>query len=109
MDTTNKYSILRSFLAQSRFEDFKSWLEKVDPARLDFWFLLSLLGGGSYDVTCKACMLLDLVDPKDYDYDALLYFRYRPEADSRAFRHFDELIAKVSEENKKNKGLEAFQ
>lgn len=103
----DKYTELKTLLTFGREEEFKSWIESVDPKKLNFFFLLGLLGGGSCDVSSRAFMLLGLIDPRDYDYEDLFYFRSK--GDPRAFGYLDRLIAKVLEEKKVVKGLESFQ
>ena len=104
---TDRYSSLLEFLVGSTREEFNVWLRRVDPAKLNFWFLLSLLGGGSYNVSYRASILLILIDPDDYDYHALLYFRNT--GDPRAFECLESLIERVPEHKREAKGRESFE
>ncbi|MFA6476111.1 MAG: hypothetical protein WCV68_01700 [Candidatus Paceibacterota bacterium] len=103
----NKYTALESFLTFGGAEEFMFWVGRVDPQKLNFFFLLGLLGGGSCVISSRAFQLLELIDPKDYDYEDLFYFRSK--GDPRAFGYLDRLIAKVPQEKRVVKGLESFQ
>lgn len=102
----NKYSELEKLLCRNDNDPFNKFIEEVDINKIDFFFLCSLLGGGSYNVSSRARKLLLLIDPVFYDYDTLIYFR--KEKDHRAYEVIDELIAKIPVEKRILTGLEAF-
>lgn len=92
----NLYNDLEKVIYSNK-SDFDEFLTKVDPTKLNFFFLIQLFCSGSYEGSKNALKLVKLIDPKEYDYDALLYVRNK---DSRATENVNALIRLMPEEKR---------
>lgn len=101
----NKYSDLEKLLCGEYDGSLQKFMEEVDINKIDFFFLCSLLGGGSYNLSNNVQRLLMSMNPKFYDYDALIYFRAQ---DLRSHEAIDKLIERIPESQRRSDGLESF-
>jgi hypothetical protein len=101
----NKYSDLEKLLCGGYDGSLQKFMEEVNINKIDFFFLCSLLGGGSYNLSNNVERLLMSMNPKFYDYDALVYFRAQ---DSRSHEAIDKLIERIPESKRISYGLQSF-
>ena len=93
----NLYNDLEKIIFGGNKDEFKDFLTKVDPTKLNFFFLIQLFCNGAYEAKMRVLDLAKLMDPKEYDYDALLYVC---NIDSRATENVNALIQLMPEEKK---------
>ncbi len=93
----NLYNDLEKIIFGENKDEFKDFLTKVDPTKLNFFFLIQLFCNGAYVAKMRVLDLAKLMDPKEYDYDALLYVC---NIDSRATENVNALIQLMPEEKK---------
>ncbi len=101
----NKYTSLLTFLANATSDEFKKFLEQVDPRKLNFFCLASGLCGGSHNVTSRCEELILMMPEELYDVDALLYSCTQ---DHRAQNRVARILEKVPPHKHEGQGLEAF-